>query len=69
VERTAVLAVTAQGAAFDAGLAVGIWDDYRALVDGRPIDRVFEPGSGAELARDGFSMWTKAVERAKHWAE
>lgn len=69
VERPAVLDVTAQGAAFAAGLAVGLWDDYRALVDARPVDRVFEPGSNAELARDGFTMWKKAVERAKHWAE
>ncbi|PSN18489.1 glycerol kinase [filamentous cyanobacterium CCP5] len=69
VERPAVLDVTAQGAAFAAGLAVGLWNDYRGLVDSRPIDRVFEPGSNADLARDGFAMWTKAVGRAKHWAE
>ena len=36
VERPEVLDVTAQGAAFAAGLAVGFWDDYHALVDSRP---------------------------------
>jgi glycerol kinase len=45
IERPQVLDVTAQGAAFAAGLAVGFWDDYRTLVDSRPIDRVFEPGA------------------------
>jgi glycerol kinase len=67
VERPAVLDVTAQGAAFAAGLAVGFWDDYRALVDGRAIDRVFEPGPGQAQAQENFGMWQKAVERAKHW--
>jgi glycerol kinase len=33
VERPEVLDVTAQGAAFAAGLAVGFWDDYHNLVE------------------------------------
>lgn len=69
VERPQVLDVTAQGAAFAAGLAVGFWDDYHALVNRRPIDRVFEPGAGATQAQANFATWQKAVERAKHWAE
>lgn len=69
VERPEVLDVTAQGAAFAAGLAVGFWDDYHALVDSRPIDRVFEPGPGQTQAQENFPMWKKAVGRAKHWVE
>jgi len=69
VERPEVLDVTAQGAAFAAGLAVGFWDDYHALVDSRPIDRVFEPGQGKDQAQENFHMWKKAVGRAKHWVE
>ena len=69
VERPAVLDATAQGAAFAAGLASGFWQDYSALVKDRQIDRVFEPGAGAELAQEGFAMWTKALERAKHWVQ
>ena len=69
VERPALLDVTAQGAAFAAGLAVGFWDDYHSLVDARPIDRIFEPGGGAAIAQENFALWQKAVERAKHWAE
>jgi glycerol kinase len=69
VERPAVLDVTAQGAAFAAGLAVGFWDDYHALVDTRPIDRVFEPGAGQDSSQENFAIWKKAVDRAKHWVE
>ncbi|MFH7241437.1 MAG: glycerol kinase GlpK [Spirulina sp.] len=69
VERPQVLDVTAQGAAFAAGLAVGFWDDYHALVDSRPIDRIFEPGIGQTQAQDHFQQWLRAVERAKGWIE
>jgi glycerol kinase len=68
IERPQVLDVTAQGAAFAAGLAVGFWDDYHTLVDSRPIDRVFEPGAGQAEAQDNFALWMKAVGRAKDWA-
>ncbi len=69
VERPAVLDATAQGAAFGAGLAVGFWQDYQVLVDGRKIDRVFEPGAGAAQAQEHFMIWQKAVERSKNWIE
>ena len=68
VERPAVLDATAQGAAFGAGLAIGVWSDYQSLVQGRQIDRVFEPGAGMESAQATFQIWQRAVERAKHWA-
>lgn len=69
VERPEVLDVTAQGAAFAAGLAVGFWKDYGDLVSRRPIDRVFEPGTGVAQAGANFATWQKAVDRAKHWTE
>ena len=69
VERPAVLDATAQGAAFGAGLAIGFWPDYQTLVQGRGVDRVFEPGVGAEAAQSNFQVWQKAVERAKHWID
>lgn len=69
VERPAVIDVTAQGAAYAAGLAADLWDDYDALQKRRSIDRVFEPGSGQTQAQESFAMWKKAVERAKNWEE
>ncbi|MBD2539602.1 glycerol kinase GlpK [Coleofasciculus sp. FACHB-SPT36] len=69
VERPAVLDASAQGAAFAAGLAVNFWQDYTTLTASRQIDRTFQPGAGVTQAQANFSMWQKAVERAKHWAE
>jgi len=64
-----VLDATAQGAAFAAGQAAGVWQDYEELVQRREIDRVFAPENDAEQAQTRFFIWQKAVERAKHWEE
>jgi glycerol kinase len=63
VERPAVFDATAQGAAFGAGLVVGFWQDYSALVAGRRINRIFYPGRGATQAQENFAIWQKAVKR------
>jgi glycerol kinase len=67
VERPVVRDSTVQGAAFAAGLASGFWHSYAELISHRQIDRIFEPGAGANQALDNFATWQKAVERAKHW--
>ncbi|MEO1590424.1 MAG: glycerol kinase GlpK [Cyanobacteria bacterium J06632_22] len=67
VERPAVLDATAQGSAFGAGLAAGLWQDYDALVQSRKIDRVFEPGDNEAAAQEQFKQWQVAVERTKQW--
>ncbi len=69
VERPQLLDATAQGAAFAAGLAVGLWEDYSALVAARPLDRVFEPNANSTLAQACFHTWKTAVARAKHWPD
>ena len=63
VERPVILDATAQGAAFGAGLAVGFWSDYSALIANRAIDKVFEPGSGQEYAQSNFTPWFEALKR------
>lgn len=68
VERPLVLDATAQGSAFAAGLAIGLWKDYSELVNSRKIDRVFEPSAQADAIQSDFQTWQKAVDRAKHWA-
>lgn len=69
VERPALSDATAEGAAFAAGLGSGFWQDYAALVAARPVDRVFEPGVGAQQAQTGFERWQLAVSRCKDWPE
>jgi len=69
IERSAILDTTAQGAAFAAGLASGYWQDYRALVASRGIEKVFEPGNATPQAQENYTMWKKAVARSKDWIE
>lgn len=68
VERPAILDATAQGAAFAAGLAAGLWDSYATLVSNRTVDRTFEPSPHHPAIQEQYSIWQKAVERSKHWA-
>jgi glycerol kinase len=67
VERPAIREMTVQGIAFAAGLAIGFWDNYEALVNQRQIDQVFYPGENRERAQHNFITWQKAVQRAKNW--
>lgn len=67
VERPAFIDATAQGAAFGAGLTIGLWDDYQKLVSNSKVGRVFEPGENAAKAQESFVVWQKAVSRAKDW--
>ncbi|MBE9051477.1 glycerol kinase GlpK [Nostocales cyanobacterium LEGE 11386] len=67
VERPIMRDTTVQGAAFAAGLAVGFWDDYAALVSQRQIDRIFEPSQGKHQAAANFATWQQAVKRTLAW--
>jgi glycerol kinase len=69
IERPEVLDASAQGAAFAAGLAVGIWQDYAALTSSRKIDRVFQPNDAHTQVQESFQIWLEAVTRAKHWSD
>ena len=69
VERPTILDATAQGAAFGAGLTVGFWGNYNALIATRKIDQVFNPGDNAPEVQDNFIIWQRAVERAKNWVQ
>ncbi|MGH3744536.1 MAG: FGGY family carbohydrate kinase, partial [Mycobacteriales bacterium] len=67
VKRPRILETTALGAAFLAGLAVGVWPDLEALRDTWHLDREFAPEPGAR--DDGsHARWREAVGRAQHWA-
>ena len=68
LERPKVLDATAQGAAFGAGLAIGFYDDYHKLVSDRAVEEI-KPGAGQQQAQANFKQWSKAVARAKDWAE
>jgi len=67
VNRAPMLETTALGAAFLAGLAVGVWsfDDLRAMR--QMAGDVFEPKMSARMAAELYGGWCKAVQHARHW--
>ncbi|MGD1701275.1 glycerol kinase GlpK [Dapis sp. BLCC M229] len=69
VERPAFIDATAQGAAFAAGLTIGLWDDYQKLLSNSQAEQVFNPSENVELVQESFVVWQKAVSRAKNWIE
>ncbi|WP_063660514.1 glycerol kinase GlpK [Aliivibrio fischeri] len=69
VHRPKVTEVTALGAAYLAGLAVGFWNGLDELADKAVIDRSFEPHHGEEKRNQRYRGWKRAVKCAQAWAE
>ena len=69
VERPQVAETTALGAAFLAGLAVGFWKSKEEIAAQYGVDRTFIPSMAAEVRQTRYAGWTKAVQRARAWAE
>ncbi|MDE5094116.1 MAG: FGGY-family carbohydrate kinase, partial [Trichodesmium sp. St11_bin5] len=67
VERPAFIDATAQGAAFAAGLTIGLWNNYQKLLSNNKVGQVFEPSKNATKVQENFVAWQKAVSRAKNW--
>ncbi|MCB1887328.1 MAG: glycerol kinase GlpK [Rhodocyclaceae bacterium] len=60
---------TALGAAYLAGLAVGVWQGEDELAAHWGVDRRFEPQADEDWRRGMLARWHRAVERARHWEE
>ncbi|EAW3603346.1 glycerol kinase [Salmonella enterica] len=69
VERPEVREVTALGAAYLAGLAVGYWQNLDELQEKAVIEREFRPGIETTERNYRYSGWKKAVKRAMAWEE
>jgi glycerol kinase len=69
VERPKVTETTAMGAAFLAGLAVGIWDGFEPLSQVWQRDALFYPSMSASRRDELVEGWKRAVERAKNWIQ
>jgi len=68
VVKPAITEITALGAAYLAGLAVGIWPDARAIQERWAIARTWEPTISRDEANARLSQWRRAITRAKGWA-
>ena len=69
VVRPKTFESTALGAAYLAGLAVGLWDSQKQLEEQWQIDRTFEPQMPKKQVKELRHYWTKALERSKAWEE
>ncbi len=69
ISRPEILETTAMGAAFLAGLAVGVWPDQNALRTIRKEQRRFSPQLPAEQISVMVQGWEKAVNASKNWAK
>ncbi len=68
VQRPRITETTALGAAYLAGLGVGLWKSPADLAGHRAIDRTFAPTMPAAERQARLVQWRRAVERAKDWA-
>ncbi|HDV5416332.1 TPA: glycerol kinase GlpK [Vibrio cholerae] len=68
VHRPKVTEVTALGAAYLAGLAVGFWDGLEELQGKAEIDRSFKPHHDEEKRQRRYKGWKRAVKCAQAWA-
>ena len=69
VLRTGIFESSALGAAYGAGLAVGVWndlDELKELIRSKK-DRRFEPDMESEEREELYGHWQEAVKRAKDW--
>jgi len=69
VDRPKTVETTALGAAYLAGLAVGVWESLDDIEANREVDRIFTPEMDTEERNKLYSGWKKAVSRAMDWEE
>ncbi len=68
VEVAATRETTALGAAFLAGLAVGVWKTTDELASRRGVAARYEPAIGRDEREARYAGWLRAVDRSRSWA-
>jgi glycerol kinase len=69
VIRPVVNETTALGAAYAAGLAVGLWSGVDELRANWGVDCTFEPQWTSARREETYAGWKRAVERSRGWVE
>ncbi|MET8153535.1 FGGY-family carbohydrate kinase, partial [Actinoplanes sp. NPDC005259] len=67
VSRPAVAETTALGAAYAAGLAVGLWRSTSELRANWREDRRWQPAWSQDRRDEGYARWKAAVDRSLNW--
>ena len=68
VEVAATQETTALGAAFLAGLAVGVWKTPEELRKKRRVAARYEPKMSVDQREGLYAQWQRAVDRSRGWA-
>ena len=68
VERPEVIESTAMGAAYLAGIQIGLWKK-EDIVRNRKIQKTFTPKMEDATVAELYNGWKKAVKRSMHWVE
>ena len=69
VNRPVNVETTALGAAYLAGLAVGVWDNKEEIQKYRKVEKTFAPVMNEDRRNELYNGWKKAVECSKGWAK
>ena len=69
VNRPACVESTAMGAAYLAGLAVGMWETTEEIEKNREVEKVFIPKMDKKERDKLCADWKRAVERSMKWAQ
>jgi glycerol kinase len=67
VTRPQILETTAMGAAFLAGLAVGVWENQTEIRNLWQEEKTFSANISRANAEQKMKDWSRAVERSKGW--
>ena len=67
ISRPVVSETTALGAAYAAGLAVGVWSNVEELRSQWQESRRWSADSQSALATTGYENWKRAIERTLDW--
>ena len=68
VERPTIIETTALGAAYLAGLAIGIWTK-KEISEQWMKDASFHPSTSDEVTQVLYRGWKKAVQRSLEWED
>lgn len=69
VVKPLIMETTALGAAYAAGLAVGVWKDLDEIKKLWGVAETFQPTMSEEERAKNLKGWNKAVERSFDWVE
>lgn len=65
IDRPGLVETTALGAAYLAGMAVGVFPDLSAIMAAHRVERSFTPSMDEGVRAAHWDRWTRAVERTK----